>query len=73
LKAKRKEGGCNMARKRGSGKTTEEGKGIMKKNISFADCGDTLEEIFGTDPISRADVVSIISAYIRDYNLVIQD
>ena len=50
-----------------------EGKGIMKKNISFADCGDTLEEVFGTDPISRADVVSIISKYIREYEIVIKD
>ena len=46
------------------------GKGIMAKNISFEGCADTLEKVFGKGAISRADVVRIISAYIRENRLV---
>jgi hypothetical protein len=47
------------------------GKGIMAKNICFSGCGATVEQVFGKEPISRADVVSLISAYIRDNDLVL--
>ena len=46
------------------------GKGIMAKNISFQGCDDTLEEVFGKEAISRADVVRLVSAYIRENKLV---
>ena len=47
------------------------GKGILAKNICFSGCGATVEQVFGKEPISRADVVSLISAYIRDNDLVL--
>jgi len=28
-----------------------EGKGIMKKNINFKGCHDTMEEVFGKNPL----------------------
>ena len=46
-------------------------KGIMAKNVCFSGCGATVEQVFGKEPISRADVVSLISAYIRENDLVL--
>jgi len=47
-----------------------EGKGIMKKNINFKGCHDTMEEVFGKKPIARPDVMRLVSAYIREKELV---
>jgi hypothetical protein len=63
------------SKKKAAKKTTSKktaGKGITKKNISFKDCTDTLEEVFGNKPIARFEVVSIISKYIRDNDCVIE-
>ena len=55
---------------RNSKKSDGGGKGILAKNISFEGCKEPLEEVFGKEPISRADVVKRISAYIKANNLV---
>lgn len=47
----------------------EEGKGIMKKNISFKGCDTTLEQLFGKKKIARPDLLRVISAYIRENEL----
>lgn len=47
-----------------------QGKGILAKNISFKGCKETMEDVFGKKPIARPDVMRIVSAYIRDQNLV---
>ena len=49
---------------------SKRGAAIMKKNINFKGCTETLEEIFGKKKIARSDVVKIISAYIKAKDLV---
>ena len=44
--------------------------GILKKNISFKGCDDSVESVFGKKKIARPDVVRLISAYIREKELV---
>ena len=45
--------------------------GILKKNISFKGCDDSVESVFGRKKIARPDVVvRLISAYIREKELV---
>jgi len=51
-------------------KKVKKATGIMKKNIRFAGCHDTMKEVFGKKPIARPDVMRIVSAYIRENELV---
>ena len=61
---------CKEFKSAKSGKSDGGGKGILAKNISFAGRKEPLEEVFGKEPISRADVVRRISAFIKTNNLV---
>ena len=61
---------CKEFRSAKAGKSDGGGKGILAKNISFEGCKEPLEEVFGKELISRADVVKRISAYIKENGLV---
>lgn len=50
-------------------KKSARGAGILKKDISFKGCDDTIESIMGKKPVAAADMMKALWAFIKKNGL----